>query len=269
MKFPLLIALSLFTGFLSAQIITPAYVISNSARGIKSVTTEERSEFKDFRTTSIVSYNKHGFPKNEMQFSVTGEVTAVGYVYEINEDDSTITVTKSSIDLDGQANREVFNYRFSKGSLWESKPVDSNQPVMDYKRYMYDDNWNLVALDELKIIGGDTNVTKRHRYSVQTDVFHKLVSTSHSEIGSRTDYYYDEGGLLLSKAVFDGPVKRTTEHRLYNGDNLLAVAVEVLNRGGNLMGIKRYSYDTYRKGKQSIFEKWMPVAHPESVMQER
>ena len=269
MKFPLLISLGLFAGFLSAQIITPSHVISNSASGIKSVITEQRSEFKDFRTTSIVSYNKQGFPKNEMQISVTGEVTAVVYFYEINEDDSTIVVTKASIDIEGQANREVFNYRFSKGSLWESKPVDANQPVMEYKHYMYDENWNLIAMDELKIIGGDTNVTKRHRYSVQTDVFHKLISTSFSEIGTHTDYYYDEEGLLLSKAVFDGPARRTTEHRIYNEKNLVELTVEVLNRGGNLMGIKRYSYETYRKGKSSIFEKWMPVAHPESVIQER
>lgn len=264
-----LLVFVLFTGVLSAQIVNPAYVISNSAAGVKNVLVEERSEFKDFRIAKISAYDKRGFTTGEIQYGPNGDFTTTSYFYDINEDDSTMVVTRATTNQAGAVDRETYNYQFSGMSLWESKPTEGNQTVVDYKHYKYDENWNLITMHEVQVIGADTNVVKRYDYTVQTDVFHKLVSTSHSEIGSRIDYYYDEDGVLLSKAIFDGPVKRTTEHRLYNENNQLQLSVEVLNRGGALMGIKRYSYKRYRKGKTSVFEKWMPVAHPESVMEER
>lgn len=269
MKFSFLAAWLCFSSILFAQIITPAYVISNGAKGVKSVVIEERSEFKDFRKSGTLFYNKRGLPISGTQISLQGITTTFTYSYEINEEDSTIVVTKYTAEQGGELSSEVYNYLYSKGNLWEWQPVDGSQTIVDYKCYKYDDSWNLIAMDELKVIGADTNIVKRHRYSVQTDIFHRVISTNHGQIDSQKEYYYDENGIWLSTAIFDGPVKRTTEHRVYNEDGLVELTMEVLNRGGNLMKVKRYSYDTYRKGKPSIFEKWMPVQHAESVMQER
>ena len=273
MKVSFLATLLFFSSFLFGQVITPAYVIFNGAQGIKSVSEEERTEFKDFRSSKTIRYNKQGFPVWETEFTVNHEMITTRYTYAINEDDSILTVTKStqllSVETPEDEVKETYNYQFSNGSLWESKPVEGNETVTDYKQFQYDENWNMIAMNEIKVIGSDTSIVKRHRYSVQTDVLHRLISTSYSDVGTRTDYYYGSEGMLLSTAIIDGSSKRTTTHRVYNEENLVELTVEVINRGGNLMGIKRYDYKTYRKGKPSIFEKWMPVAHQESVMQER
>ncbi len=273
MKFSFLACSLFFGSILFGQIITPAYVISNGSNGIKSVSEEERTEFRDFRLSKNTRYNKQGFPVWVTEFTINHEMISTRYDYMINEDDSIITVTKStqllSVEKPEDEVKEIYNYQFSNGSLWESKPVEGNETVTDYKQFQYDENWNLIAMNEVKVIGADTNVVKRHRYSVQTDVFHRLISTSYSDVGTRTDYYYGSEGMLLSTAIIDGSSKRTTTHRVYNEDGLVELTMEVINRGGNLMGIKRYNYRTYGKGKTSIFEKWMPVQHAESVMQER
>lgn len=269
MKF-LFLAISLFlSSFLFGQIITPAYVISTGNKGIKTIVVEKRTEFKDFKASSIVRYNKRGFPVGEIQFPASEGILFSSYSYQINEEDSTIVITKETSNEGGELNSEVYKYLFSKGSLWESKLAEGNETVTDYKQFQYDENWNLIAMNEIKVIGADTSIVKRHRYSVQTDVFNRLISTSYSDVGTRTDYYYGSEGVLLSTAIIDGSSKRTTTHRVYNEEGLVELTMEVLNHGGNLMNITRYDYKTYRKGKPSIFEKWMPVAHSESVMQER
>jgi len=253
----------------SAQLITPAYVISNNHAGIKQIVTEERTAFTDFRVKEVLNYNKQGLPTRGMEILSNGNSISYKYYYDINEKDSTLTIRKAGIDEEGKPFSEKYAYRFSKGTLWEWSPVEANETVIDYKHYHYDENWNLIATNEVKVVGGDTSITRSHRYSVQTDVFHRLVSTNHTSYNMTTRYIYDEDGALLSKSIFDGQIKRSTEHRLYDEENQLELTFEVLNRTGALMSIKKYSYKNYWWSKTSIFEKWMPVAHSESVMQER
>ena len=252
----------------SAQIITPAHVISNSNLGIKVVKEEERTTYKDFRLKSVSVYSKKGFPITKIELDMDGMEKRTTYSYSINEDDSTMTITQTIAEPNKEVVRTTLNYRYTNGSLWEWTPVDGDQPVTFYKHYQYDHNWNLTEMDEVKVIGADSSIVKRHRYIVQTDVFNRVVTTNHTQYDMPTYYYYDEDGTLLSTAIFDGQVKRSSQHRLYNND-LLELSVNVLNRGGALLGIHRYSYKTYGKGKRSIFETWKPVKHMESVMQER
>src|SRR5690606_7829640 len=204
MKFSLLAALGLFSVMAFAQIITPAYVISNAAKGIKTVVTEERTEFRDFRETSTVSYNKQGFPTHEIKTDIHGKVTETLYSYSFNEDDSTFSVT-TKINVEGEEPQShTYSYLFANGDLWESKPAEANETVTEYKHYKYDENWNLLAMDELKVIGADTSITKRNHYSVQTDVFHRLITTNHTGHDMPTLYNYNEEGVLLSTSIFDG-----------------------------------------------------------------
>lgn len=269
MKYLAILFAGISTFCASAQIITPAYVISNSHIGVKEVREEVRTAYKDFRLASVTSYNKQGFPVERRDIDVEGIQTLVHFKYAINEDDSTLIVT-CNINEEGKEPASItFNYRYDNGSLWEWVPVEGNQPVTFYKQYIYDENWNLTQMNEVKLVGADSSVVKRHRYFAHTDVFERLISTNHTEYDMSTNYNYDEDGKLLSKSIFDGAVKRSTEERFYNEDGLVELTVANLNHGGGLLGINRYSYKTYRKGKRSIFETWKPVKHPESVMQER
>lgn len=230
---------------------------------------EERTAYSDFAVKKVENYNRQGMPASGMEFLANGQSVAYNYYYDSNEKDSTLTVKKAGIDENGQSFSLKYHYRFSKGTLWEWHPVEDGETVMEYRHYHYDSNWNLTAMDEVKVVGGDTSISKSHRYSVQTDVFHRLVSTNYTEFDMTTRYIYAEDGTLLSKSIYDGQIKRSTEHRLYNDDDRLELVFEVLNRTGALLGIKKYSYKYFWWNKENIFEKWMPVAHPESLMQER
>lgn len=251
------------------QVISPAFIISNSQAGVKVVIEEERTAYKDFKMKSATEYNKQGFPTSKIVMDASGKGARTDYEYTIHEEDSLLEVSLTIEPVMGEKKTEKYIYKFDKGTLWEWTPVEGNESVMTYNHFFYDENWNLIRKEEVKVVGSDSSVTNRERYSVQTDVQNRLALTNYTQYDMNTTYYYDEDGKLMSTSIFDGETRRSTEHRLYNEDGQVELKVNIFNRGGALLGITRYSYQTYRKGKASVFETWMPVQHYESVMQER